>query len=69
MQQLMVPDIGDFKDLPVVEVLIKAGDVVSVEQPLIVLESDKAVMDVPSTLSCTIREVLIKPGDKVSRAV
>lgn len=67
MQQLMVPDIGDFKDLPVVEVLIKAGDVVSVEQPLIVLESDKAVMDVPSTLSCTIREVLIKPGDKVSR--
>lgn len=67
MQQLMVPDIGDFKDLPVVEVLIKAGDVVAVEQPLIVLESDKAVMDVPSTLSCTIREVLIKPGDKVSR--
>lgn len=67
MQQLMVPDIGDFKDLPVVEVLIKAGDVVAVEQPLIVLESDKAVMDVPSTLSCTIREVLIKPGDKVSQ--
>jgi len=67
MQQLMVPDIGDFKDLPVVEVLIKAGDVVAVEQPLIVLESDKAVMDVPSTLQCTIRQVLIKPGDKVSR--
>ena len=67
MQQLMVPDIGDFKDLSVVEVLIKAGDVVAVEQPLIVLESDKAVMDVPSTLSCTIREVLIKPGDKVSQ--
>ncbi|MCY1273264.1 Dihydrolipoyllysine-residue acetyltransferase component of pyruvate dehydrogenase complex [compost metagenome] len=67
MQQLMVPDIGDFKDLPVVEVLIKAGDVVAIEQPLIVLESDKAVMDVPSTLSCTIREVLIKPGDKVSQ--
>lgn len=67
MQQLMVPDIGDFKDLPVVEVLIKAGDVVAVEQPLIVLESDKAVMDVPSTLQCVIRQVLIKPGDKVSR--
>jgi len=67
MQQLMVPDIGDFKDLPVVEVLIKAGDVVAVEQPLIVLESDKAVMDVPSTLQCIIRQVLIKPGDKVSR--
>ncbi|MFJ4346485.1 2-oxo acid dehydrogenase subunit E2 [Pseudomonas sp. NPDC089401] len=67
MQQLMVPDIGDFKDLPVVEVLIKAGDVVAVEQPLLVLESDKAVMDVPSTLQCIIRQVLIKPGDKVSR--
>lgn len=66
MQQLRVPDIGDFKNLPVVEVLIQAGDVVDIEQPLIVLESDKAVMDVPSTMPCTIRNVLIKPGDKVS---
>lgn len=67
MQQLMVPDIGDFQDLPVIEVFIKAGDTVSVDQSLITLESDKAVMDVPSTLECTIREVLIKPGDIVSR--
>lgn len=67
MQQLMVPDIGDFQDLPVLEVLIQAGDRVSVEQALITLESDKAVMDVPSILDCTIREVLIKPGDRVSR--
>ncbi|MHC6225558.1 dihydrolipoyllysine-residue acetyltransferase [Pseudomonas sp. X10] len=67
MQQLKVPDIGDFKDLPVVEVLIKSGDMVALEQPLIVLESDKAVMDVPSTMQCVIRQVLIKPGDKVSR--
>ncbi|WP_237882370.1 2-oxo acid dehydrogenase subunit E2 [Pseudomonas sp. PGPR40] len=67
MQQLVVPDIGDFKELPVVEVLIKAGDIVEIEQPLIVLESDKAVMDVPSTQSCTIREVIIKAGDKVSK--
>lgn len=67
MQQLMVPDIGDFQDLPVIEVLIKPGDKVSVEQALITLESDKAVMDVPSTIDCTILEVLIKPGDIVSR--
>lgn len=66
MQQLMVPDIGDFKDLPVIEVFIKAGDTVSIDQSLITLESDKAVMDVPSTRECTIREVLIKPGDIVS---
>lgn len=67
MQQLMVPDIGDFQDLPVIEVLIKPGDKISVEQALITLESDKAVMDVPSTIDCTIREVLIKPGDIVSK--
>ncbi|MBA1204175.1 dihydrolipoamide acetyltransferase [Pseudomonas capeferrum] len=67
MQQLMVPDIGDFHDLPVIEVLIKPGDKVTVEQALITLESDKAVMDVPSTRDCTIREVLIKPGDCVSK--
>lgn len=67
MQQLMVPDIGDFQDLPVIDVLIKPGDKISVEQALITLESDKAVMDVPSTIDCTIREVLIKPGDIVSK--
>jgi pyruvate dehydrogenase E2 component (dihydrolipoamide acetyltransferase) len=67
MQQLMVPDIGDFQDLPVIDVLIKPGDKITVEQALITLESDKAVMDVPSTIDCTIREVLIKPGDLVSK--
>ena len=67
MQQLMVPDIGDFQNLPVIDVLIKPGDKVTVEQALITLESDKAVMDVPSTRDCTIREVLIKPGDCVSK--
>ncbi|MBE8590930.1 2-oxo acid dehydrogenase subunit E2 [Pseudomonas sp. MAFF 301449] len=66
MQPLMVPDIGDFHELPVIEVLIKAGDRVTVEQVLVTLESDKAVMDVPSTRNCTICEVLIKPGDIVS---
>jgi len=66
MQQLRVPDIGDYKNIPVIEVLIQAGDVVDVEQPLITLESDKATMDVPSNSAGTIREVLLKPGDMVS---
>jgi pyruvate dehydrogenase E2 component (dihydrolipoamide acetyltransferase) len=66
MQQLRVPDIGDYKNIPVIEVLIQAGDVVNVEQSLITLESDKATLDVPSASAGTIREVLLKPGDRVS---
>jgi pyruvate dehydrogenase E2 component (dihydrolipoamide acetyltransferase) len=66
MQQLRVPDIGDYRNIPVIEVLIQAGDIVDVEQSLITLESDKATMDVPSTSAGTIREVLLKPGDVVS---
>lgn len=66
MQELRVPDIGDYRDIPVIEVLIRAGDVVSLEQPLVTLESDKATMDVPSAFAGTIREVLLKPGDRVS---
>ena len=61
-----VPDIGDFKDVPVIEVLVKAGDVVKPEQSLISLESDKATMDVPSPVAGTVAEVLAKVGDKVS---
>ena len=61
-----VPDIGDFKDVPVIEVLVKAGDVVQAEQSLISLESDKATMDVPSPVEGTVAEVLAKVGDKVS---
>jgi pyruvate dehydrogenase E2 component (dihydrolipoamide acetyltransferase) len=67
MQQLRVPDIGDYKNIPVIEVLIQAGDVIDLEQSLITLESDKATMDVPSTSAGTIREVLLKPGDVVSK--
>jgi len=66
MQELRVPDIGDYRDIPVIEVLVRAGDVVEMEQPLVTLESDKATMDVPSALAGTIREVLLKPGDLVS---
>ena len=61
-----VPDIGDFKDVPVIEVLVKPGDVVKAEQSLISLESDKATMDVPSPVAGTVAEVLAKVGDKVS---
>lgn len=61
-----VPDIGDFKDVPVVEVLVKAGDTVKAEDALVMLESDKATMDIPAPVGGTIGSIAIKPGDKVS---
>jgi pyruvate dehydrogenase E2 component (dihydrolipoamide acetyltransferase) len=61
-----VPDIGDFKDVPVIEVLVKQGDEVKVDQSLVTLESDKATMDVPSPIAGKIAEVVAKVGDKVS---
>ncbi|HMD03427.1 MAG TPA: dihydrolipoyllysine-residue acetyltransferase, partial [Candidatus Baltobacteraceae bacterium] len=65
--ELRVPDIGDFKDVPVIEVLVKAGDAVEREAPVVVLESEKASMEVPSTESGRIVSVAVKPGDKVSQ--
>ncbi len=62
-----VPDIGDFTDVPVIEVLVKPGDTVKEEQPLIALESDKATMEVPSPAAGTITELLVKVGDTVSQ--
>ena len=64
--EVKVPDIGDFKDVPVIEVAVKPGDVVKAEDPLVTLESDKATMDVPSPAAGTVKEVKIKVGDKVS---
>ena len=64
-----VPDIGDFKDVPVIEVLVKPGDTVKVDQSLVTLESDKASMDVPSPIAGTVADVLTKVGDKVSMGV
>ncbi|MGB3580455.1 MAG: biotin/lipoyl-containing protein, partial [Roseiarcus sp.] len=61
-----VPDIGDFKDIPIIEVLVKPGDVVKAEQPLVTLESDKATMDVPSPIAGAVADVVAKVGDKVS---
>jgi pyruvate dehydrogenase E2 component (dihydrolipoamide acetyltransferase) len=65
-QTLVVPDIGDFSDVDVIEVHIAQGDSVDVEDPLITLETDKAAMDVPAVVAGTITEVLVKSGDKVS---
>src|SRR5438552_2604101 len=64
---VLVPDIGDFKDVPVIEVLVKPGDKVQKEQPLVTLESDKATLDVPSPAAGTVQEVSVKIGDKVSQ--
>ncbi|MER2602612.1 MAG: dihydrolipoyllysine-residue acetyltransferase, partial [Candidatus Competibacter phosphatis] len=64
--QVKVPDIGDFKDVPVIDVLVKPGDTVTAEQPLVTLESDKATMDVPSPAAGTVQEIKIHIGDKVS---
>jgi pyruvate dehydrogenase E2 component (dihydrolipoamide acetyltransferase) len=63
---ITIPDIGDFKDVPVIEVLVKAGDTVEAEQPIVTLESDKASMDVPSPAAGKIAEIIVKVGDKVS---
>jgi len=67
--EIKVPDIGDYKDIPVIEVLVKPGDVVEKEQSLVTLESDKATMDVPSPEAGTVKEVKVKPGDAVSEGV
>ena len=64
---LTVPDIGNFSDVTIVDVLVKTGDVVEVDSPLVTLETDKASMDVPTTVAGTITEVVVKRGDKVSK--
>ena len=64
--EVKVPDIGDYKDVPIIEVHVKPGDVVKREDPLITLESDKAAMEVPAPDAGKVAEVLIKVGDKVS---
>jgi dihydrolipoamide dehydrogenase len=64
--EVRVPDIGDFADVPVIEILVKVGDTVAVEDPLITLESDKATMDVPSPVAGTIKQLAVELGDKVA---
>ena len=64
---LLVPDLGNFTDVPVIDVLIHPGDAIEVDTPLITLETDKASMDVPSAAAGTVSEVLLKRGDKVTK--
>ena len=64
--EIKVPDIGDYKDVPVIEVHIKPGDAIEKEQSLVTLESDKATMDVPSSHSGVVKEVKVKVGDSIS---
>src|SRR4029453_18437179 len=61
-----IPDIGDFKDVPIIEVHVKEGDAVNPDDPLVSLESDKATMEVPAPQAGTVEKLLIKIGDKVS---
>ena len=67
--EIKVPDIGDFHDIPVIEVLMKVGDKVEKEQALLVLESDKATMEVPSEQAGTIVSVAVKVGDKINQGM
>ncbi|WP_328515689.1 biotin/lipoyl-containing protein, partial [Ralstonia solanacearum] len=64
--EVKVPDIGDYKDVPVIEISVKVGDKVEAEQSLITLESDKATMDVPSPAAGTVKDIRVKVGDAVS---
>src|SRR5213595_3957353 len=65
--EVKVPDIGDFKDVEVIEVLVKPGDAVAKEQSLVTLESDKATMEIPSPGAGVVKELKVKLGDKVSK--
>jgi pyruvate dehydrogenase E2 component (dihydrolipoamide acetyltransferase) len=65
-EQVLVPDIGDFDEVPVIEVLVAVGDTVAAEDPLVTLESDKATMEVPSPVAGKVAELKVSVGDKVS---
>ena len=67
MKEVLVPDIGDFKDVEVIEVLVQPGDAIEKEQSLITLESDKATMEIPSPTSGVVKELKVKVGDKISQ--
>src|SRR3954468_19688812 len=67
--EVKVPDIGDFKDVPVIEIFVKPGDTVQPEDSLVTLESEKATMDIPAPAAGTVKELKIKLGDKVAEGV
>src|ERR1043166_8835305 len=66
LTQVRVPDIGDFKDVPIIEIQVKPGDRVTAEAPLVTLEPDKASMEVPSPSAGVVKTIAVKLGDKVS---
>src|SRR5471030_1504352 len=65
--EVKVPDIGDFKDVEIIEILVKPGDVIQKETSLISLESDKATMEIPSSDAGTVKEIKVKIGDKLNQ--
>ena len=65
--EVKVPDIGDFKDVEVIELLVKPGDAIAKDQSLITVESDKASMEIPSSAAGIVRQLMVKLGDKVSK--
>jgi pyruvate/2-oxoglutarate dehydrogenase complex dihydrolipoamide acyltransferase (E2) component len=65
--EVKIPDIGDFTEVAVIEVMVKPGDTIKPEDPLVTLESDKATMDVPSPAAGTVKDVKLKVGDKVAQ--
>src|SRR5690606_1124979 len=67
MTDIFVPDIGDFKDVEVIDVLVKPGDTIELETPLITLETDKATIDVPSSAAGVVKSIAVKKGDRVSK--
>ena len=66
-EKLVVPDIGDFEDVEVIEILVKEGDQIKVNDPVVTIESDKSSVEIPSTVSGKIENIAIKVGDKVSK--
>ena len=66
LSEVKVPDIGDFKEVEVIEVMVKVGDTIKVDQSLITVESDKASMEIPSSQAGVVKEVKVKVGDKVA---
>ncbi|PPT21631.1 dihydrolipoyllysine-residue acetyltransferase [Xanthomonas arboricola] len=67
IKEALVPDIGDYSDVPVIEVLVSVGDTVSKDQSLVTLESDKATMEVPSSVAGVVKEIKVKVGDSLSQ--
>ena len=66
-EKLLVPDIGDFEEVEVIEILVKKGDQIKENDPVVTIESDKSSVEIPSTISGKIESIAIKVGDKVSK--